>query len=148
MQKCMEYNLNFILNFMLLYTRTVLEFTILTPTTITKRLVVSKVSEFFAPIGLFKPIKLQLKLELRKLSGVAWEEEVSPEQQSNWKTNLTEFVDLHELTAPRCIIPADNVSASKIRLKQLNMLAELLSMLGESYSMEPGVAQWFQQNRN
>ena len=77
---------------------------------------VSKVSEFFDPIGLFEPIKLQLKLEMRKLSGLAWDEEVSLEQQIKWKTLLTEFVDLHELTAPRCIIPADNVSASKIRL--------------------------------
>ena len=53
---------------------------------------------------------------MRKLSGLAWDEEVSPEQQIKWKTLLTEFVDLHKLTAPRCIIPADNVSASKIRL--------------------------------
>ena len=89
---------------------------LLIPITITKRLVVSKVSKFFDPIGLFEPIKLQLKLELRKLSGVAWDEEVSPKQQLKWKTLLTELVDLHELTAPRCIIPADNISASKMRL--------------------------------
>ena len=46
---------------------------LLSSVTITKRLVVSKVSEFFDPIGLFEPIKLQLKLEMRKLTGLAWD---------------------------------------------------------------------------
>ena len=57
---------------------------LLTSISITKRLVVSKVSEFFNPIGLFSPIKLQLKLELRKLTGLAWDEEISLEAQSKW----------------------------------------------------------------
>ena len=64
---------------------------LLTPITITKRMFVSKVSKFVHPISLFEPIKLQLKLELRKLSGVAWDEEISPEQQSKWKTHSTQM---------------------------------------------------------
>ena len=89
---------------------------LLTSISITKRLVVSKVSEFFDPIGLFEPIKLQLKLELRKLTGLAWDEEIAPDLQTKWRVLLANFVELHELSAPRCIIPADNVSVSKIRL--------------------------------
>ena len=37
---------------------------------ITKRIVVSKVSEFYDPIGLFEPINLQLKFEMTKLTGL------------------------------------------------------------------------------
>ena len=37
---------------------------------ITKKFVVSKVSEFYDPLGIFEPTKLQLKLEMTKLTGL------------------------------------------------------------------------------
>ena len=97
---------------------------LLSSVTITKRLVVSKVSEFFDPIGLFEPIKLQLKLEMRKLTGLAWDEEIPLEQQMKWRMLLANFVKLHELSAPRCVIPSDKDSVSKIRLLCISDAAE------------------------
>ena len=97
---------------------------LLSSVTITKRLVVSQVSEFFDPIGLFEPIKLQLKLEMRKLTGLAWDEEIPLEQQMKWRMLLANFVKLHELSAPRCVIPANKDSVSKIRLLCISDAAE------------------------
>ena len=49
---------------------------LLDPIKITKRIAVSKISEFYDPVGLFEPIKLQYKLEMRTLAGLQWDEEV------------------------------------------------------------------------
>ena len=46
----------------------------------TKRIVVSKVSEFYDPLGIFEPTKLQLKLEMTKLTGLQWDDFV-PEKE-------------------------------------------------------------------
>ena len=43
---------------------------LLAPIQLTKRIVVSKISELYDPVGLFEPIKLQYKLEMRSLSGL------------------------------------------------------------------------------
>ena len=47
---------------------------LLYPIKITKRIAVSKISEFYDPVGLFEPIKLQYKLEMRTLAGLQWDE--------------------------------------------------------------------------
>ena len=51
---------------------------------ITKRIVVSKVSELFDPIGLFEPMKLQLKLEMTRLTGLLWDDLVRDQDQEKW----------------------------------------------------------------
>ena len=53
---------------------------------IAKRIIVSKVSEFYDPIGLFEPVKLQLKLEMKKLTNLHWDEKVPDTEQGKWKT--------------------------------------------------------------
>ena len=89
---------------------------LLSPIKITKRIVVSKVSELFDPIGLFEPMKLQLKLEMTKLTGLLWDDLVPDQDQEKWRDLLARFVDFGKMSVNRCIVPADIDSTSKIRL--------------------------------
>ena len=91
---------------------------------ITKRIVVSKVSELYDPIGLFEPIKLQLKLEMTKLSGLLWDDVVPDQDQDKWKGLLSSFVDLSKISVNRCTVPTDEESNSGIRLICLADAAE------------------------
>ena len=97
---------------------------LLSPIKITKRIVVSKVSELFDPIGLFEPMKLQLKLEMTKLTGLLWDDLVPDQDQEKWRDLLARFVDFGKMSVNRCIVPADIDSTSKIRLICLSDAAE------------------------
>ena len=37
-------------------------------------MVVAKMAEFYDPLGIFEPFKLQLKLEVSKLNGMEWDQ--------------------------------------------------------------------------
>ena len=89
---------------------------LLEPIKLTRRLIISKISELFDPCGLWEPIKLQLKLASSRLSGLSWDQVVPEAEQSYWKTKLTEFIDYNKLTAHRSPIPADIQSSSDVRL--------------------------------
>ena len=65
---------------------------------------------------MWEPIKLQLKLASSRLSGLSWDQVVPEAEQSNWKTNLTEFIDYNKLNACCSPIPADIQSSSDVRL--------------------------------
>ena len=97
---------------------------LLAPIQLTKRIVVSKISELYDPVGLFEPIKLQYKLEMRSLSGLGWDEEIIDSEQQKWKDLIAGFVDLEKISIPRCAIPSDSESVSKIRLICLSDAAE------------------------
>ena len=83
---------------------------------LTRRMVVSKYSELFDPVGIWEPIKLQLKLHASRLSELEWDDQLKCEDQEPWKQRLVEFVRFGELQAKRCPIPADKESISGIRL--------------------------------
>ena len=83
---------------------------------ITRRVVVSKVAEFYDPIGLWEPFKLQLKLELSKLNGREWNQELSKEEQEDWKSRFLHFTNLHKMKTPRCTIPEGLPPDAEVRL--------------------------------
>ena len=97
---------------------------LLQPLQITRRQVISKIAEVFDPIGLWEPIKLNLKLAAAELNGLEWDQPIPEEQQKIWKENLTKFVSYNNLTANRCGIPTDEESSTKIRLIVLSDAAE------------------------
>ena len=83
---------------------------------LTRRRVVSKYSELFDPVGIWEPIKLQVKLHASRLLELEWDVQLKSEDQKPWKQRLVEFVRVGELQAKRCPILADKESISGIRL--------------------------------
>ena len=75
---------------------------LLASVTITRRVILSKVAEFYDPLGIFEPLKLQLKLALSDLDGLGWDEEVSPEIAQEWKRRFVDFIPVSytHLTLP------------------------------------------------
>ena len=66
---------------------------------ITRRVVVSKVAEMFDPVGIFEPIKLQLKLAMRPLVDLDWEDPLPLEEQHHWKERFIEYIDFSNMQA-------------------------------------------------
>ena len=83
---------------------------------LTRKMCASKVAELFDPIGIWEPLKLQLKLHLSKLNHLAWDQQLSPKDQEHWKEILTQVVDFPVLTIPRCVVPQDAVDPNTARL--------------------------------
>ena len=65
---------------------------------LTRRIIISKISELFDPLGI---LKLQLKLKSMQLSSLPWDEKLNEQDQVKWKGYLKEFIHFQELTAPR-----------------------------------------------
>lgn len=82
---------------------------------ITRRMVMSKLAEFFDPIGLFEPLKLQYKLGLSALNKYDWDETLPDTLQTEWNERLSVLVNLPNLQANRCVIPY-STQHSKVRL--------------------------------
>ena len=80
---------------------------LLEPMCITRRIAMSKLAEFYDPIGVFEPLKLQYKLQLSKLNEYEWDEQLPQEQQEEWKESLSRLMDLTNLQVPRCVLPID-----------------------------------------
>ena len=68
---------------------------------LTRRMIISKISELFDPLGIWEPLKLQLKLKSAHLSSSSWDEKLNQPEQVKWKACLKEFVHFQELTAHR-----------------------------------------------
>ena len=77
---------------------------------------------------MFEPMKLQLKLEMTKLTGLLWDDLVPDQDQEKWRDLLAGFVDFGKMSVNRCIIPADIDSTSKIRLICLSDAALMISL--------------------
>ena len=71
---------------------------------VTRRIVVAKVSEFFDPLGCFEPIKLQLKLAMRPLVELDWEDPLPEEDQQAWKERFVDYIDFTTMQAHRSCI--------------------------------------------
>ena len=69
-------------------------------------------------------MKLQYILEIRRLTGLAWDEDVPEANQQIWKDTLVSFVNLNMISVSRCSIPSDAESDSKIRLICVSDAAE------------------------
>jgi hypothetical protein len=66
-----------------------------------RRIFISKIAEFFDPVGLWEPLKLQLKLHASGLNSSPWDRPLSNENQVKWKKILKKFTRFGELTANR-----------------------------------------------
>ena len=75
---------------------------------ITRRIVVSKVSEFFDPLGIWEPLKLQLKLSMKSLVHLDWEDPLTPEDQETWKQRFVDYIDIPKVTAQRSVVNLDD----------------------------------------
>ena len=91
---------------------------------ISRRMVISKLAEVYDPIGLWEPLKLQLKLEAKLLNGIDWDVALEPDMQNHWKRRFQQFLDIPKMVAKRCIIPDDAVDPDNIRLVCLSDAAE------------------------
>ena len=84
--------------------------------TITRRVIMSKMAEMYDPCGFWEPYKLQLKLDNTLLKGLDWDTPVTEEIASKWTKRFHEFLELPNLSAPRCVVPPDAVDPNKVRL--------------------------------
>ena len=89
---------------------------ILKDTVLTRRIIISQTACLFDPLGLWEPIKLQLKLHSARLNNVHWDKKIDEAEQLFWKTKLPEFVRFGNLSARRCVIPAKHGASSGLRL--------------------------------
>ena len=83
---------------------------------LTRRLILAKVAEFYDPCGFWEPIKLQMKLAMLLLKGLEWDDIFLDNEEIKWSEILTTFVELNNIQMPRCCIPSDEKPSSKIRL--------------------------------
>ena len=86
------------------------------PLTFTRQIVVAKCAEFYDPLGLLEPIKMQLKLELSKLNSYQWKEELPEAIQKEWKERFLEYLEYPKVMLTRSVIPTEASGESKIRL--------------------------------
>ena len=95
----------------------------------------SKLAEFYDPVGPFECYKLQLKLNLSKLNIHDWDDIISDDKQLHWKKTLSMFVKFAKIKIPRCAIPPDTQSNSHISLICVSDTAKFpggaAAMLGE-----------------
>jgi len=97
---------------------------LLESTSISRRIVVSKMAELYDPIGIIEPYKLQLKLNASHLNGMDWDCPIPHELQSFWHQKFTELLDIPKLSVKRCVIPINAVSPSSCRLLCFSDAAE------------------------
>ena len=77
----------------------------------------------FDPLGVFEPIKLQLKLAMRPLVDLDWEDPLSPEDQQRWKERFIEYIDFSIMQARRSVIDLED-GKNPIRLIGFSDAAE------------------------
>ena len=83
---------------------------------ITRKVVLSKLAEFYDPIGLFEPLKLQFKLGLSALNQFTFDEALPLDLQAEWREALATLTQLSSLVIPRSVIPIDSPTDAPIRL--------------------------------
>ncbi|XP_018396137.1 PREDICTED: uncharacterized protein LOC108774503 [Cyphomyrmex costatus] len=72
---------------------------------VSKRLMLSKVSKYFDPLGLLGPVIVVAKLILQDLwqLDIQWDESVPQEIHTRWVTFKTQMKALNQLAIPRCV---------------------------------------------
>lgn len=70
---------------------------------ITKRLVLSEIAQLYDPLGLLSPVLVRAKMFLQELwlAKNNWDEPLSSEMQTRWKTFRHQLQDLDQLSIPR-----------------------------------------------
>ena len=88
---------------------------LLSSTKITRRMVMSKIAEFYDPNGLFEPLKLQYKLGLSALNPFEWDIPLPEELQKEWTGRLAKLVEIPKIRTQRSVMPEGTIN-SRIRL--------------------------------
>ena len=83
---------------------------------ITRKVAMSLLAEFYDPIGLFEPVKLQYKLALSGLNKYEYGDTLPMELQDEWRDRLSLLTGLPDLQVPRCVFPPDAPPSAPIRL--------------------------------
>ena len=83
---------------------------------LSRRIVISKIAEIFDPVGLWEPLKLQLKLHASGLNSIPWDRPLSNENQVKWKKILKKFTRIGELTANRFPFTKNTDTDKSLRL--------------------------------
>lgn len=78
-----------------------------TPTKLKKRLILSKLSGIFDPIGAGAVVLIKAKIAMQELwqHGLSWDEEVPPEVKKKWMTLFNEMNALNIVRFKRCLTP-------------------------------------------
>ena len=83
---------------------------------ITRRVVVSKIAEFWEPVGIWEPIKVQMKLAAQNLNGAVWDAPLKQDVQEYWHERFKDLIEIPKMVIPRFVLPEDAKPGSKIRL--------------------------------
>jgi hypothetical protein len=83
---------------------------------ITRRIVVSKIAEFWEPVGIWEPIKVQMKLGAQSLNGLNWDSPLKQDLQEYWHERFKDLIEIPKMFVPRFIFPEDTLPGSNIRL--------------------------------
>lgn len=77
---------------------------------ITKRSVVSEMSQLFDPLGLLGPVVVSAKIFVQRLwaKQFSWDESLPKEETDWWKNFRSELVQLKNVTVSRCVRPSCN----------------------------------------
>ena len=76
----------------------------------------ARLRNFYYPIGLWEPFKLQLKLCLSKLNGEDWDEILLEDVKIFWQDKILEFLQFPKMKIERCAAPQNAVDPGKICL--------------------------------
>ena len=81
------------------------------PKTLTRRMLVSKFSALFDPLGKLVPLTASMKVNLRKVvkETLGWDDQVYPDIRQTWVENLWKLHKMQGMKFNRAIIPSDAV---------------------------------------
>ena len=91
---------------------------------ISRRIVASKLAEFWDPLGMWEPFKVQFKLDNQHLKGLEWDFALPADLQELWTARFKEMLQIPHFSAPRCVVPENAVDPTKLRLICLADAAE------------------------
>ena len=91
---------------------------------ITRKVAMSLLAEFYDPIGLFEPLKLQYKLALSALNKYEYGDTLPNDLQNEWRDRLAQLAELPNLKVGRCVFPSNAPPSAPIRLLCLSDAGE------------------------
>ena len=83
---------------------------------ITRAGVLSRMAEFFDPVGWWEPLRLQMKLSFQELNALDWKDPVPESAVETWVGHFKQLEEAQHLTIPRCVVPPSARPDWKIRL--------------------------------
>ena len=78
--------------------------------------VLSRMAEFFDPVGWWEPLRLQMKLSFQELNALDWKDSVPESATETWVNHFRQLEEAKHLTIPRCVVPLSAPPDWKIRL--------------------------------